>query len=60
MDYVVSWSNAVPIHSLLPLLAQVQEETYGNIKAVLGKLDGMIVPVVTGFIGEGLRWLGLV
>ena len=32
--------------------AEVKDETYANVKSILGKFDGMIVPVVTGFIGH--------
>ena len=33
-------------------LIQVKEETYANVKAMTGKLDTQIVPVITGFIGR--------
>lgn len=32
--------------------AEVRDETYANVKSILGNFDGMIVPVVTGFIGH--------
>ena len=32
--------------------AEVKDESYPNIRNVLNKFDGMIVPVVTGFIGH--------
>lgn len=30
----------------------MRDDSYGKIKANLSKFDGMIVPVITGFIGE--------
>lgn len=36
-------------------LKQVLEETYSNIKTTLSKIDSMIVPVVTGFIGRDAK-----
>lgn len=32
--------------------ADVVEDTYAKVKSTLSKVDGMIVPVVTGFIGH--------
>jgi aspartate kinase len=32
--------------------AEVKEETYANVKSITSKLDGLIVPVITGFIGK--------
>eukprot|EP01038_Epipyxis_sp_PR26KG_P014641 gene14641-19668_t len=32
--------------------AEIKEETYKKVKEKLGKFDGMIVPVITGFIGH--------
>jgi aspartate kinase len=32
--------------------ADITDDSYDNIKTVLGKFDGQIVPVVTGFIGH--------
>ena len=32
--------------------AEVLEETYSNVKNIMSRLDPMIVPVVTGFIGH--------
>ena len=32
--------------------ADIKDESYPNIKTTLGKFDGQIVPVVTGFIGH--------
>ena len=32
--------------------AEIKEESYANIRTSLGKFDWMIVPVVTGFIGQ--------
>ena len=32
--------------------AEVKDETYANVKAMVGKLDTQIVPVITGFIGQ--------
>ena len=32
--------------------AEIAEVSYTNIKNILGKFDGMIVPVVTGFLGH--------
>jgi len=35
--------------------AEISEDSYSNVKAVLGKFDGNIVPVVTGFIGHDAK-----
>ena len=32
--------------------AEVKDETYANVRAMVGKLDTQIVPVITGFIGQ--------
>lgn len=32
--------------------AEISESSYANVRNILGKFDGMIVPVVTGFLGQ--------